>query len=268
MNLKEIKKLLREHGIKPKKYLDQHFLIDEKVLKQEVDYAQVDEEDTVLEIGPGIGTLTRLISERAGKTIVIEKDETFKSILEEIDGVEIIIGDALETEWPEFDKLISNAPYSISSPLVFKILEHDFESAVLCLQKEFAARMAAKSRTEDYSRLSVNCSVRANVTLLEDVAPDKYYPKPEVSSTILKMTKREVELPEKFDDIVRALFQHKNKKMRNALNDSFHEIGEEEEVKKFVEGLGIKKHLKVTNLKPEDIIELAEQWTEKKDKGK
>ncbi len=266
MNLKEIKQLLKKHGIQPKKYLDQHFLIDSKVLKREVDYAQVDEKDTVLEIGPGIGTLTRLISERAGKTIVIEKDETFKPILDEIDGVEVIIGDALETEWPSFDKLISNAPYSISSPLVFKILGHDFKSAVLCLQKEFAARMAAKPRTEGYSRLSVNCYVRANVTLLEDVTPDKYYPKPEVSSTILKMTKKELVLPKKFDDIVRALFQHKNKKMRNALMDSFHEIGEEEEVKKFVEGLGVKKHLKVTNLKPEDIIDLAEQWTDMKGK--
>ena len=260
MQISEIKSLLKKHNIFPSKSLDQHFLIDEEVLKREVEYAEVCAEDTVLEIGPGIGTLTKLLAEKAKKVIVIEKDQRFKPILENIPNVEVIIGDALKVEWPECTKILSNVPYSISSPLVFKIIGQPITLAVLCLQKEFAARMAARAGTQDYSRLSVNCTLRADVKLLEDVPKEQYYPIPKVNSTVLKLVPKQFSPPAKFENIVRALFQHKNKKARNALLDSCHEIGTEEEVKKFVEKIGERAQKKVTDLTPEDIIHLSKNW--------
>ncbi len=257
MNTEEIKELLKKHNIFPNKFLDQHFLIDEEILKREVGYAEVSKEDTVLEIGPGIGTLTRLLSKAAKKVIVIEKDQKFGQILKKIPNTEVIIADALEVDWPPADKILSNVPYSISSPLVFKILDTSIKLAVLCLQKEFAVRMAARPGTKDYSRLSVNCALRADVKLLEDVPKEKYYPVPEVNSTIVKLIPKEFNPPEKFDSIVRALFQHKNKKVRNALLDSYHEIGSKEEVEKLIKGLGEISQERVIDLEPGEIVKIA-----------
>jgi 16S rRNA (adenine1518-N6/adenine1519-N6)-dimethyltransferase len=118
--------------------------------------------------------------------------------------------------------------------------------------------MVAKPGTADYSRLSVNCSVRADVELLENVPKDRYYPEPKVDSTVVRLTPKHVDLPPKFDDITRALFQHKNKKVRNALIDSAHEISQDKEkVKEWADSLWEIKEKKVISLAPEDIIQLA-----------
>jgi len=256
MQLNHLKKILKENNLFTKKSLDQHFLYDSDILKREVEYAGVTELDTVLEIGPGIGTLTAEIAKKTKNVTVIEKDARFKPMLEKL-GVEVIIGDALEVEWPVCTKILSNLPYSISSQLTFDILKRKPEVAVLCYQKEFADRMIALPGTSDYSRLSVNCTMRANVEVLETVPKEKYYPVPLVDSAIVRLKPKEVSLPEKFDDVVRALFQHKNKKVRNALLDSHHEIGEEEKVREFVGSIGSVADQKVKELAPGEIVELS-----------
>jgi 16S rRNA (adenine1518-N6/adenine1519-N6)-dimethyltransferase len=261
MDITSLKKLLREHSIYANKKLDQHFLIDAEVLNREVEYANITEQDTVLEIGPGPGTLTELLAKKAKKVIVIEKDEQFRPILEEIPNVEVIIADALKVDFPKCNKIVSNLPYGISSSITFKILEQPIELAVLCYQKEFATRMSARAGTRNYSRLSVNTYLRADVELLEDVPKEKYFPVPEVNSTIVKLTPKQIKLPEKFDDICRALFQHKNKKVKNALLDSHHELGTEKEVKKFIKKLGLFASKKVTELSPEEILKLSKKWS-------
>lgn len=261
MKLEHLKKLLNEHGITPNTRLDQYFLYDHDILSREVDYADINEGDSVLEIGPGMGTLTSEIVKRTRDVSVIEKDAKFKPALEKL-GVNVIIGDALKVEWPKCNKILSNLPYSISSPLTFKILEQNIDSAVLCYQKEFANRMVAVPGIRAYSRLSVNCYVRSNVELLETVPKSMYYPQPKVDSAFVRLTPKHIELPPKFNDICRALFQHKNKKVRNALMDSSHEIdSDEEKVKGWVDGLWEIKDRKVIDIAPEDIILLSETYS-------
>jgi 16S rRNA (adenine1518-N6/adenine1519-N6)-dimethyltransferase len=269
MNLLELKQILKENNLTTRKSLDQHFLYDDSILNREVEYAEVTELDNVLEIGPGIGTLTKAIVEKAGSTTVIELDQSFRKVLEIIPGVSIIIGDALEVDWknlsenyeaPHFNKIISNVPYSISSPLIFKILEYGPALSVLCLQKEFAERMVAKPKTKNYSRLTVNCSVRADVELLETISKEEYYPIPKVDSAIVKLIPKKVELPEKFDSIVRAAFQHKNQKLKKALMHSHHEIGEKDEVQKFVDNLGEIGEIKVFEISPEEFVRISKKY--------
>ncbi len=260
MQITELKRFLNSAGIRLSKKLDQHFIVDDRILQREVEYANVNAEDTVLEIGPGIGTLTRHLAKAAKKVIVIEKDAKFEKILLEIPNTEVIIGDALKIDFPKCDKVLSNLPYSISSPLTFKVLEQPIKTAVLCYQKEFAERLIAKPGTKDYSRLSVNCSLRADVEILENVSKAKYYPRPKVDSAIVRLTPKEINLPEKFDSIVRALFQHKNQKVRNALIKSAHEIGGKEQAQKFVKKLGLVAQKRVIELAPNEILELAKKW--------
>jgi len=256
----EIKRILSHAGINLSRRLDQHFLVDSRILQREVEYANVTKEDTVLEVGPGIGTLTRFLAKAAKKVIVIEKDRKFESFLYKIPNTEVIIADALEIDFPPCDKILGNLPYSISSDITFKILSQPIELAVLCYQKEFAERMAAKPGTKEYSRLSVNCFLRANVEMLENVSKAKYYPQPKVDSAIVRLTPKKIGLPEKFDSIVRALFQHKNQKVRNALIKSAHEFGTKEDAKKFIKKLGETADRRVRTLTPEEILELSKQW--------
>src|SRR3989338_1318375 len=144
MQITELKQTLNSAGIRLSKKLDQHFIVDDRILKREVDYAAVTSEETVLEIGPGIGTLTKHLASSAKKVIVVEKDKKFEPFLKEIPNTEVIIGDALKIDFPECDKILSNMPYSISSGLTFKIIAQPISVAVCCVQKEFAERMIAK----------------------------------------------------------------------------------------------------------------------------
>ena len=121
--------------------------------------------------------------------------------------------------------------------------------------------MVALPRTKNYSRLSVNCSLRAHVELLENVPKEKYWPQPKVNSAVVRLTKKHTELPAAFDNICRALFQHKNKKVRNALVDSFHEISSnEEEVKAWADSLWEIKDRRVRELAPEEVVGISAAW--------
>ncbi|MDP7260947.1 MAG: 16S rRNA (adenine(1518)-N(6)/adenine(1519)-N(6))-dimethyltransferase RsmA, partial [archaeon] len=194
MLLQELKKILKENNFFLSKSLDQHFLYADSILKREVEYAEINTEDKLLEIGPGIGTLTEKILEKTNNLTVIEIDSKFEPLLQKNVG-EVIIGDALKVEWPECNKIISNVPYSISSPLVFKILEQPIELAVLCLQKEFANRMVAEPGTKNYSRLSVNCAVRADIEFLETISKGKFFPIPLVDSALVRLRPKNIHLP-------------------------------------------------------------------------
>jgi len=199
------------------KYLGQNFLIEPKYLELEASFAH----DTVLEIGPGTGNLTKLLCKNAEKVIAIEKDTKLAEACRRLNlsNLEIIEGDALKLDWPEADIVISNLPYSISSQLTFRIIEYG-KPAILCYQKEFARRMVASVGTSNYGRLSVSVQAHADIELLSVVPKGCFRPIPEVDSQIVKLTPKEVDLPQNFDSIVNSLFQHRRKTVRNALRDS------------------------------------------------
>jgi 16S rRNA (adenine1518-N6/adenine1519-N6)-dimethyltransferase len=267
--LTETLKILKKYGIKLDKRKGQNYLIDKDVLSRIITCAELSEGDTVLEIGAGIGTLTIPLAKNAGKVIAIEQDRKIAAILIKrlkelnISNVEVIVGDATKIDFPNFNKVVSNLPYKISSPITFKILENSFEMAVLMYQMEFAERMIAKPGDSNYSRLSVMMHFYTNVQMLFKVSNDVFYPKPKVSSAVIKLIPRvDVEVDEFFLKVTRALFQHKRKKVRNALMDSFHEIGnlDKNERKKIISKLDNETMAqRVVTLEPENILKLSKE---------
>ena len=135
--------------------------------------------------------------------------------------MELIEGDALDVEWPTFDRFISNIPYSISSPLIFKLLDQDFKMAVIMVQKEFADRMVAKADTDDYSRLSVSVYYRAKAEMMEKVGRNRFWPEPEVDSAVVRLTPRPppfiVRNERMFHRMVELFFQQRRKKISTIL---------------------------------------------------
>ena len=273
---KETKQILQENGIILNKNLGQNYLIDDFKRKKIIEYAKLTKEDTVLEIGPGIGTLTIELAKKAKKVIAIEQDTTIFNILkkrlekEQIDNVELINGDAVKVDFPPFNKIVSNLPYQISSPISFKFLRHDFDLAILMYQKEFADRMNGKVGTKQYSRLSAMLYFKANVKFLTKVSPESFIPSPKVDSSVVELKPKENQIDEDdykaYSKVVKALFQHRNKKARNALIDSRHIIGfkDKKELKSILNNLEdenptIKEFLleRTINLSPENIMELS-----------
>ena len=232
MMLNQTLATLRMYGIRPSKRSGQHHVVDPIVLEKMVDHAHISHEDVILEIGAGIGNLTRLIAQRAGKVISIERDRRFIRILHGqlrgLSNVQIVHGDALHIELPKFNKVVANLPYGISSDITFRLLEQKFEFAVLMYQQEFAERMVAKPGSDDYSRLTVNTYYRARVELLGKVPPEAFVPQPKVTSAIVRLSPREppFEVADEkiFFNVIRALFQHRRQRVRNALCHSFDEV--------------------------------------------
>ena len=273
---KETKRILQENDIKLNKNLGQNYLIDDFKRKKIINYGQLTKEDTVLEIGPGIGTLTIELAKKAGKVIAIEQDTTIFNILkrrlekENINNVELINGDAVKVDFPKFNKIVSNLPYQISSPISFKFLNYDFDLAILMYQKEFADRMNGKVGTKQYSRLSAMLYFKADVKFLTKVSPESFIPSPKVDSAVVELKPKKEKINEDnykvYSKVVKALFQHRNKKARNALIDSRHIIGfkDKKELKSILnntedENPKIKELLleRTINLSPESIMELS-----------
>src|SRR5205809_6454007 len=125
------REVLADLGVRPRRRMGQHFLIDARVAARQVAHAQIRPSDVVLEIGPGLGVLTRQLVERAKRVVAIEADRRFAAYLRQtFPEIDVIEGDALRVEWPAFDVLASNLPYRISSPLTFRLLDHPFDRAV------------------------------------------------------------------------------------------------------------------------------------------
>lgn len=267
----ETKQVLQEHDIHLNRKLGQNYLIDDFKRKKILNFANLDSEDVVLEIGPGIGTLTIPIAKQVKKIVAIEQDPRIARILkkrveeEGLKNVEIIEADALKVDFPYFNKIVSNLPYQISSPVTFKFLEYDFDMAILMYQKEFAQRMNAPKGSKHYSRLSVMMHFKAQVEILDKVSAQAFIPPPKVDSSVVKMVPlKGVKTDDFFASVCRALFQHRRKKASKSLRESFHEIGnfEKEEVKEILGKLDSKignnfLEERVFKLSPEEILEIS-----------
>ena len=190
-----------------------------------MEYANISSSDLVLEIGAGIGKLTEKLEKRAGKVYAIEKDKRLCEVLEEkCKNAEVICGDALKVDFPDFDKVVANLPYSISSEITFKLFDHDFKIGILMYQYEFALRMVAQPNTREYSRLSVSTQYFADLDILEVVPRTAFYPRPKIKSAIVEIIPKEPQFDihdkEFFFDFVTAVFTQRRKKMKNAILNS------------------------------------------------
>jgi len=221
--------LLRKYGVRPKKKLSQNFIVSSRLLRRIVYEVSKEKPHVTLEIGSGLGTLTKYLAHVSKRVITIEIDEKLVKISEEVlrnySNVEIIVGDFLEhyKSFREVDVIVSNVPYHISSKLLFTLSEMAFKKAVLTLQREFANRLFAKPGTQDYSRLTVMANVHFTIQKIFEVGPYAFYPPPKVSSTLITLTRKEYSLPVDpgfFDKIVRILFTSKNRVVESVLKNA------------------------------------------------
>jgi 16S rRNA (adenine1518-N6/adenine1519-N6)-dimethyltransferase len=223
MRVDQVKSTLESIGKRPTKRLGQNFLLDDSVVERQVDYAALTRNDVVLEIGPGLGNLTEALLGRGAKVVAVEQDPDFCRFLEKRfgDRLQLVQADAVKAFLPAFDKVVSNLPYQISSPITFKLLDIGFDVAVLMLQREFAKRMVARSGTAAYGRLSVGVYYRSQCEIMMNVSRDSFWPQPKVDSCIVKLVPKKP--PFKVVDegvffkVTQAIFSHRRKMISNSL---------------------------------------------------
>ncbi len=263
---------LNRYDVRLDKYKSQNYLIDENKIDFILENADIQRDETVLEIGAGIGTLTIPLAKKAHHVIAIEKDPIIADILEKeiercnLENVTIINDDALKIDYPRFDKVVSNLPYKISSPVTFKLLEYQFKSAILMYQLEFAKRMQATCDTSDYSRLSVALYFKADIEIIDVLPPDVFIPKPKVKSAIIRLTpKNDTQTNEYFEKTTKALFQHRNKLAKKALIQSAHELdSNKKQLKEVLNSVDCELlERRVFKLTPEEILKISELLSEK-----
>jgi 16S rRNA (adenine1518-N6/adenine1519-N6)-dimethyltransferase len=264
MKASEIKSLLTALDIIPSKSRGQCFLVDEDVARRQIALAVIDKEDAVLEIGPGLGILTKALSKKAKKVVAIEQDRRLCKYLGAmgLTNVELINADALKIDFPEFDKVVSNLPFQISSPITFKFLEHRFGTAVLMYQREFAERLV-EERGRNSSRLSVKLYYKAKTKILETVPKNAFYPEPDVESAIVRLSPRsppfKVEDEALFFRVVDCIYRHRRKMIQNCFKENWRWFVKDRNAMK-----AITKELPFTDkraeeLTPEDMGELSNQ---------
>ncbi len=225
--------------MKAKKHLGQNFLFDPAILKKIVDAANISKEDTVVEIGPGPGRLTKILAENAKKVIAIELDrklyEKLKSDMAKCENVELVHGNALRYPYEELFKfkVVANIPYYITTPIIFKLLEYkkNLISMTLTVQKEVAERIAAVPDTKDYGVLSIMVQYHAAPELKFIIPRGAFRPVPKVDSALIHLEMRKspaviVEDEKLFFRIVKTAFSQRRKTLSNALKSVAPDIKE------------------------------------------
>ena len=230
----EVRATLRESEFRPRKRLGQNFLIHENIIDSIVQLLNLASQDEIVEIGPGLGFLTRRLVDTAKRVWAVEIDSALVDCLKRSSigshpALQLIHNDFLKVAPEDFlpphkVKLVGNLPYSISTPVLFRLFEwrEHFSSLVLMMQKEVADRIASGSGTKTYGTLSVWCQLHGRITDKVSVSPEAFFPKPKVRSTILKIDLYQEpliavkELP-LLRGLVRAAFGQRRKTLGNAL---------------------------------------------------
>ena len=234
---KTIEILNKYHFVFQKKY-GQNFLIDTHVLDKIMRAADITKDDLVLEIGPGIGTLTQYLCENAREVVAVEIDRMLIPILKDdtlapYDNVEIVNEDILKYDIAALVrdrnggkpiKVVANLPYYITTPIVMSLLERDLpiKSITVMVQKEVAERMQAGPGTKDYGALSLAVQYRADTYIAANVPPNCFMPRPQVGSCVIRLTKKAeppviVKSPELMFKLIRAAFNQRRKTLLNAI---------------------------------------------------
>lgn len=250
----EARAALRELDLKPKKRLGQNFLVHEGVLETIVRLLDIGREDEVVEIGPGLGFLTRRLVEAAKKVWAVEIDARLiewlrRGPLGDHPKLDLIHDDILKVRFDELlparkVKLVGNLPYSISTPVLFRLFElrDHFSFLVLMVQREVAERMAASPGTKAYGTLSVWCRLHGRISDKVSVSPEAFFPRPKVRSAVLKinlhpelpLSQEELEL---LRAVVRSAFGKRRKTLANALTGLLNKKREEIEAVLRAEGI-------------------------------
>ena len=250
--------ILQKYDFSFQKKFGQNFLIDTHVLDKIISAAHITKEDMVLEIGPGIGTMTQYLAEAAGKVIAVEIDRNLIPILEdtlsEYNNVRVINEDVLKLDFRKLAdeenggkaiKVVANLPYYITTPIIMGLFENHVpvESITVMVQKEVADRMQTGPGNKDYGALSLAVQYYAEPYIVANVPPNCFMPRPKVGSAVIRLTRHEKPPVEVKDeklmfDIIRASFNQRRKTLANGLNNSDKITCSKEIITKAIEKLG------------------------------
>ena len=282
---KVTKEFLKEHGIRIKKRLGQNFLIDEGILNRIVEAADLSKDDIVIEIGPGMGTLTKKLAQEVKKVLAIEIDENLVKLLRETlksySNVEIIQADILKINLKKLPitsyrspvtkfKVVANLPYYITTPIIIHLLEarEILSNIVIMIQKEVGRRMVAKPRTKDYGALSLLIQYYTKPQITVKVPRSAFLPEPEVDSCVVNLEVREkpaveVKDEELFFKVVRAAFEQRRKALKNALSRTRDLRLDKKKVLEILEKVDIKPLRRGETLSLEEFARLSNLLTKK-----
>ncbi len=276
---KKIKEILQEHKLAPKKRFGQNFLINRNISEKIVRLAEIGPDDTIIELGVGFGALTGHLAGICKKVIGLEVDAGIIRYLSEEGGlpenVSLLHQDILQTDFAKLAeesgdrlKIIANLPYSISNPLLFKLIlyKEKIKWAVLMLQKEVAQRLTAEVGTKNYGILTVRMAACASAKKILDLGPQHFHPRPKVDSQVVKITflpkpERATALPdydqELFKKIVDAAFQQRRKTLINALSAANITGIDKKTLEVVLEKLGLDNRIRGERLTVEDFAALT-----------
>ncbi|MDX9916684.1 MAG: 16S rRNA (adenine(1518)-N(6)/adenine(1519)-N(6))-dimethyltransferase RsmA [Gudongella sp.] len=273
-----VKEILDMYGFRFSKGLGQNFLIDGNIVREIVKRAEVSKEDQVLEIGPGIGTLTEELALNADKVVAIEIDERLRPVLADTlstyDNTEIVFGDVLKLPLDEilkekFEdkpvKVVANLPYYVTTPIIGKLLEEGlaFDSISVMVQKEVADRMIANPGSKDYGALTLFIKFYTEPEVLLRVPKSVFMPQPKIDSTVVRL-KLKKELPdidrELYSKLVKAAFSKRRKTIINALSTYGLEF-DKQTLKEALQRAGIEETARGEELTVEKYIQLVRQLT-------
>ena len=281
--LEETNYILKKYNIRANKSLGQNFLINQTVIDEIVNGAEISKDDLIIEIGPGLGTLTKELLEKAGKVVCIELDERMVKILNDrfslYENFEIINEDVLKVDLNKIIekenkkcKIVANLPYYITTPIIMKLLESDLkiESITVMIQKEVADRLIATPGEKLSGAITYTVYYYCESEKIMEVPPESFIPEPEVTSEVIKLNLRknppiEIKDMEKMFKIIKVAFMQRRKTLLNALSNG-KIINSKEEAIVIFNNLEINQNARAEELTLEQFAELTNYITNKKEK--
>lgn len=275
MNTLEItKRIMRTNSIFAKKSFGQNFLIDDNILQGIVDSANVTSEDTIVEIGPGLGNLTHYILEKGAKVIAFEIDNDMIDILKDRfannTNLDIVKQDILKVDMEEyFDnkkvKIIANLPYYITTPIIFKLLEYrkNIDSITIMIQKEVADRIAALPCSKDYGVLTINTNYMADIKRIFNVPNTSFIPAPNVTSSVIQIVPNEekekalgIKDEEMFKELIKKAFSARRKKLSNSLSNTGIKGMTKQDIDNVIEKVGLNPNCRAEEVSIEAYVKM------------
>lgn len=279
-SVSETRSVLEQHGLMTKKALGQHFLINDGVVQRICDLAALTQEDAVVEVGPGIGTLSVALLQRAGKLVAIERDADLPEVLAQTcepwkDTFTLISGDALEVSPDDLpfspNKLVSNLPYAVAATIVLDYFERfdSLESQAIMVQAEVADRMCAKVGTKNYGAYTVKLGLWAEYAGRFSVSEGNFFPPPRVKSAVIRLDRKKDALP---NDLRRATmvmadaaFATRRKTISNSMKTYFEnpqtaDAEMKNRIPELLENAGIPATARGESLSREQFIELGKAY--------
>ena len=281
-NPKNTIEVIQKYDFAFQKKFGQNFLIDTHVLDKIIRAAGVTKEDMVLEIGPGIGTMTQCLAEAAGRVVAVEIDSNLipilKDTLKDYDNITVINEDILKVDIKKLAeeynggrpiKVVANLPYYITTPIIMGLFESEvpIDNITVMVQKEVADRMQTGPGSKDYGALSLAVQYYAEPYIVANVPPNCFIPRPNVGSAVIRLTRHQKPPVEVKDSglmfrLIRASFNQRRKTLQNGLNNSSELHYSKEQIARAIESLGVPATVRGEALTLEQFARLANYFTE------